>query len=51
MRCSVNGSICFVCFMFVNCLLKPFAMCLDVVVILLLNVMEVFSVGEGALLG
>ena len=41
-----------------NCLVKQFAICLvkqfkiglDVLVILLLNVMEVFSVGEGALL-
>ena len=35
---------------FVNCLVKQFAICLGVVVILLLNVMEVFSVGGGALL-
>ena len=35
---------------FVKCLVKQFAICLDVVVILLLNVMEVFSVGGGALL-
>ena len=47
---SVNGSICFVCCVFVNCLVKQFAICLGVVVILLLNVMEVFSVGGGALL-
>ena len=33
-----------------NCLVKKFAICLGVVVILLLNVMEVFSVGGGALL-
>ena len=33
-----------------NCLVKQFAICLGVVVILLLNVMEVFSVGGGALL-
>ena len=32
----------------VNCLVKQFAICLGVVVILLLNVMEVFSVGGGA---
>ena len=32
------------------CLVKQFAICLGVVVILLLNVMEVFSVGRGALL-
>ena len=51
---SVNGSVCLVCCVFVNfvvnCLMKQFAMCLGVVVILLLNVMEVFSVGGGALL-
>ena len=35
--------------MFVNCLVKPFAMCLGVVAILL-NVMDVFSVCGGALL-
>ena len=35
---------------FVNCLVKQFAMCLGVVAILLLNVMDVFSVGRGALL-
>ena len=33
-----------------NCLVKQFAICLGVVAILLLNVMEVFSVGGGALL-
>ena len=31
-------------------LVKQFAMCLGVVVVLLLNVMDVFSVGGGALL-
>ena len=36
--------------MFMNCLVKQFAIFLGVVAILLLNVMEVFSVGEGALL-
>ena len=36
--------------MFVNCFMKQFAICLGVSVILLLNVMEVFSVGGGALL-
>ena len=50
----VNGSVCFVCFayltVFVNCLVKQFAMSLGVVVILLLNVIEVFSVCGGALL-
>ena len=35
---------------FVNCLVKQFAMCLGVVAILLLNVVEVFSVCAGALL-
>ena len=35
---------------FMNCLVNQFAICLDVIVILLLNVMEVFSVGGGALL-
>ena len=34
--------------MFVNSLMKQFAICLGVVVILLLNVMEVFSVVGGA---
>ena len=35
---------------FVNCLAKQFAICLGLVVILLLNLMEVLSVGGGALL-
>ena len=34
----------------VNCLVKQFAMCLDVVAILLLNIMKLFSVCGGALL-
>ena len=34
---------------FVNCLVKQFAMCLGVVAILLLNVMDVVSVGRGTL--
>ena len=34
--------------MYVNCLVKQFAMCLGVVAILLLNVMELFSVCGGA---
>ena len=34
----------------VNCLVKQFAMCLAVVPVLLLNVMDMFSVGGGALL-
>ena len=33
----------------INCLVKQFAICLGVVVVLLLNVMEVFSVGGGVL--
>ena len=49
--CSVNGYVCSVCLtVFVNCLVKQLAMCLGVVVILLLNVMDVFSVCGGALL-
>ena len=51
MCCSVNVSVCFVCcvfdIVFVNCLVKQFAMFLGVVDILLLNV---FSVCSGALL-
>ena len=35
---------------FVNCLVKQFTMCFGVVAVLLLNVMDVFSVGGGALL-
>ena len=50
MCCSINGSVCLVCCVFVNCLVKQFAIRLDMVVILLLNVMEVFSVGGSALL-
>ena len=39
--------LCVACLtVFVNCLVKQFVMCLGVVAILLLNVMEVFSVGE-----
>ena len=42
--------LCVVCLtVFVNCLVKQFAIYLGVVAILLLNVMEVFSVGGGAL--
>ena len=33
MCCSVNGSVCLVCCLFVNCLVKQFAICLSVVVI------------------
>ena len=42
MCCSVNGYVCLVCCVFVNCLVKQFAMCLGVIAILLLNVMEVW---------
>ena len=47
--CPVNGSVCFVCCVFVNCFVKQFAICLDVFFILLLNVMELCVVG-GALM-
>ena len=50
---SVNVSVflCVACLtVFVNCLVKQFAMCLGVVAILLFNVMDVFSVYGGALL-
>ena len=53
MYCSVNGSDCLLCScltVFVNCLVKQFAICVGVVVILLLNVMELFSVCAGSLL-
>ena len=50
MRFSVGVYVCLVCCVFVNCLVKQFAMCLGVVAILLLNVMDVFSVCGGALL-
>ena len=42
MCCSVNGSVCLGCFVFVNGLLEQFAIYFGVVVILLLNVLEVF---------
>ena len=43
--------LCVTCLtVFVNCLVKQFAICFGVVAILLLNVMAVFSVGGGALL-
>ena len=49
--CYVNGYVCLVCLtVFVNCFVKQFAICLGVVVILLLNVIKVFSVDGGALL-
>ena len=41
-RCSFGVSVCIVCCVFVNCLVKQFAMCLGVVAILLLNVMDVW---------
>ena len=44
MCCYVNGSVCLVCCVFVNCLVKQFAICLGVVVI------EVLSVCVGAML-
>ena len=47
---SVNRSVCFVCCVFVNCLVTQYAIFLGGVVILLLNVMELFSVVRGALL-
>ena len=43
--------LCVACLtVFVNCLVKQFAMCVGVVAILLLNVMDVFSVCGGSLL-
>ena len=48
--CSVNVSVCFVCCVFENCLVKQFAMCLSVVAILLLNVMDMIIGCGGALL-
>ena len=45
-----NVYVCLVSCVFVNCLIKQFAICLGVAAILLLNVMEVFSGGVGALL-
>ena len=49
--CPVNGSVCCVCLtVFVNCLVKQFAICLGVYVILLLNVMELLYVVGYALL-
>ena len=53
MCCSVNVFVCFVCCVFdsvCELLMKQFVMCLGVVAILLLNVMDVFSVCGGALL-
>ena len=43
--------LCVACWtVFANCLVNQFAMCLGVVAIMLLNVMDVFSVCGGALL-
>ena len=43
--------LCVACLtVFVKCFVKQFAMCLGVVAILLLHVMDVFSMGDGALL-
>ena len=43
--------LCVACWtVFVNCLVKQFTICLGIVGILLLNVMEVFSMGGGVLL-
>ena len=43
--------LCVACLtVFVNSLVKQFAMCLGVVVILLMNVMDVFSVGGDTLM-
>ena len=51
---SLSNDMCVLCVacltVFVNYLVKQFAICLSVVVILLLNVMELFSVVGGALL-
>ena len=50
--CSVNGSVlCVVCLtVFVNGLVKQFAICFGVFAVLLLNVMDLFSVAGCALL-
>ena len=50
LRCSVGVSVCLVYCVFVNCLVRQFAICFGVVAILLLNIMDVFSVGGAALL-
>ena len=52
--CSVHVSVflCVACLtVFVNCLVKQFAICLGVFAILLLNVMDQFSVAGGAPIG
>ena len=48
--CSVNGSVCLVCCVFVNCLLNQFSQYVWVCAILLLNFMDLLSVVGGALL-
>ena len=49
--CVALFVLCVACLtVFVNCMVKQFAVCLGVLAILLLNVMEVFSVGGGALM-
>ena len=48
-RCSVNVSVCFVCCVF-DSVCELFGETMGVVAILLLNVMDVFSVCGGALL-
>ena len=48
--CSVDGSACLVCRVFVDCLVKQFVIFFSVVAILLLNVIEELSGVGGALL-
>ena len=48
--CTFGVSLLMDLFVFVNYLVKQFAMTLGVVAVLLLNVMDVFSVRGGALL-
>ena len=49
--CSVDGTFCLVCVtVFMNCLVKQFANMFGCGCFLLFNVMEVFSVGGGAVL-
>ena len=50
MHCSVGVSVCFVCCVFDSVYELCGEKCLGVVAILLLNVMDVFSVGGSALL-
>ena len=44
---ALSMDVCFLCCVFVNCLVKQFAIFLGGVVNLLLNVMEMLSVGGG----